>query len=62
MNGCATHDELFDPAPKQFNGLTFDISPSVCYKDLSEIESGGDVLIDTGKSGGPGDKSISEWG
>jgi hypothetical protein len=37
------HGKLFDAAPKHFNGLTFDIFLSVCYKDLFEIESGQDV-------------------
>jgi len=55
------HGKLFDAAPKHFNGLTFDIFLSVCYKDLFEIESGQDVLIDTCKSGEGGDKSVSEW-
>lgn len=37
--------------PQHFYGLTFDIFPSVCYKNLFEIEFGQDVLIDAGKSG-----------
>jgi hypothetical protein len=37
--------------PLTINGLPFDIFPSVCYKDLFEIESGQDTLIDSYKSG-----------